>query len=130
MILLDTHVLIWLISSPEKLSSAARTAIAAARRANEELAIVDITLLEVAALSRKGRIQLGMDLNSLLESIEGRFAVKPITARACARACELPVRYPKDPGDRIIGATAMVEGVPLVTADESIRRSKAVRVIW
>jgi hypothetical protein len=38
--------------------------------------------------------------------------------------------YPKDPADRIIGATALVEGLFLLTADRGIRRSKAVRTIW
>ena len=42
----------------------------------------------------------------------------------------LPSAYPKDPADRIIGATALVEGISLVTADEDIRKSKALRTIW
>ena len=47
--------------------------------------------------------------------------------RACARA--LPATYPKDPADRV-GATALVEGLSLITADREIRRSRAVRTIW
>jgi PIN domain nuclease of toxin-antitoxin system len=43
---------------------------------------------------------------------------------------EFPVTYPKDPADRIIGATALVEGLSLVTADREIRRSKLVPTIW
>jgi PIN domain nuclease of toxin-antitoxin system len=42
----------------------------------------------------------------------------------------LPASYPEDPADRIIGATALVEGLPLLTADREIRRSKAVQTIW
>jgi len=42
----------------------------------------------------------------------------------------LPAGYPKDLADRIIGATALVEGIPLVAADDDIRRSKAMRTIW
>jgi len=48
----------------------------------------------------------------------------------CVRAVGLPAVYPKDPADRIIAATALVEGVPLVTADEEIRRSKTLRTVW
>jgi PIN domain nuclease of toxin-antitoxin system len=42
----------------------------------------------------------------------------------------LPASYPKDPADRIIGATALVEGLSLLTADREIRRSRAVQTIW
>ena len=42
----------------------------------------------------------------------------------------LPAVYPKDPADRIIGATALVEGLPLLTADRAIRGSKTVETIW
>ena len=48
--------------------------------------------------------------------------------RTCARA--LPATYPKDPADRALGATALVEGLSLITADREIRRSRAVRTIW
>jgi PIN domain nuclease of toxin-antitoxin system len=42
----------------------------------------------------------------------------------------LPATYPNDPADHIIGATLLVEGLPLVTADREIRRSKAFQTIW
>ena len=41
-----------------------------------------------------------------------------------------PANYPKDPADRIIGATAPVEGLSLITADRAIQRSKVVHTIW
>ena len=47
-----------------------------------------------------------------------------------ARTLTLPASYPKDPADRVIGATALVEGMVLVTADTAIRRAKVVRTIW
>ena len=43
---------------------------------------------------------------------------------------ELPATYPKDPADRIVGATALVEELSLFTADRNIRRSKAIKTIW
>jgi PIN domain nuclease of toxin-antitoxin system len=42
----------------------------------------------------------------------------------------LPDPFPRDPSDRLIAATAMVEGVPLVTADTRIRQSKLVETVW
>lgn len=130
MILLDTHVLIWLLSDAAKLSRRARAAIEQARKEARGLAVSDISLLEITSLASKGRITLGITLGALLEAIESRFAVMPITSRACVRSLELPASYPRDPADRIIGATALVEGLPLITADRNIRRSRAIRAIW
>jgi PIN domain nuclease of toxin-antitoxin system len=42
----------------------------------------------------------------------------------------LPKAYPKDPADRIIGATALVEGLALISADREIKRSKVVHTLW
>lgn len=129
-ILLDTNALLWLISDPAKLSQSATAIIEQARAEHEELAIVDISLLEVATLVRKGRLGILMNLESVLDEVQSRIAVKPITSRACLKALELPPNYPKDPADRIIGATALAEGIPLVTADEKIRKTKAFATIW
>jgi len=129
-ILVDTHVVVWLAFEPQRLSKKGSSAIDEARRSAEGLAVCDITLLELTALARKGRIGLEISLESFLQEVEERFVVLPITGRACVRATELPASYPKDPADRVIGATALVEGLALVTADREIRRSKAVKTIW
>lgn len=130
MILVDTHVVVWLAFDQERISRNARTAIDDARKYADGLAISDITLLELATLMRKGRIRLNISLESFLQEVESRFVVLPITGRACARAMGLPTAYPKDPADRIIAATALVEGLALMTADRDIRRSRAVQTIW
>jgi PIN domain nuclease of toxin-antitoxin system len=129
-ILLDTHVVLWLTSDPARLSGKARAAIEVARKNGDGVAICDITLLELATLAHKRRIRLGISLESFLQEVEARFVVLPISARACARAMGLPKDYPKDPADRIIGATALVEGLSLITADREIHRSKLVPTIW
>jgi PIN domain nuclease of toxin-antitoxin system len=130
MILLDTHVVLWLTTAPTNLSGKAKSAIEEARKNGDGLAISDITLLELATLATKGRIQVGISLESFLREIEARFVVLPISGRACARAMGLPTGYPKDPADRVIGATALVEGLPLITADREIHRSRVVHTIW
>ena len=130
MILVDTHVVVWLALDQTHLSKNARAAIDDARRNGDGLAISDITLLELATLSSKGRIRLDISLESFLREVEARFIILPISGRACVRARGLPAAYPKDPADRIIGATALVEGLSLLTADRAIRRSRALRTIW
>ncbi len=129
-ILLDTYVVLWLTTDPTKLSSKGKSAIEDARKNGDGLAISDITLLELATLASKGRIHLGISLESFLQEVEARFVVLPISGRACARAMGLPTAYPKDPADRIIGATALVEGLALITADREILRSTVVHTIW
>lgn len=130
MILVDTHVVVWLAFDQGQLSKNARAAINQARQSGEGLAISDITLLELMTLTSKGRIRLDISLESFLREIEARFIVLPISGRACVRALGLPAAYPKDPADRIIGATALVEGLSLLTADREIRRSRALHTIW
>jgi PIN domain nuclease of toxin-antitoxin system len=129
-ILLDTHVVVWLAFDQTQLSKNARAVINDARQNGDGLAISDITLLELTTLSSKGRIRLNISLESFLREIEERFVVQPISSRACVRALGLPDTYPKDPADRIIGATAIVKGMSLLTADREIRRSRALRTIW
>ncbi len=89
-----------------------------------------MTLVEIVTLFGKRRFNLAVSLESFLAELERRFVVLPINARTCARMLSLPAGYPKDPADRVIGATALVEGLGLVTADREIRRAKVVRTIW
>jgi PIN domain nuclease of toxin-antitoxin system len=129
-ILFDTHVVLWSMTAPEKLSRNAKEAIEDARRRADGMAICDVTLLELATDANKGRILLDISLESFLQAVESRFVVLPISGSACSKIRELPATYPKDPVDRIIGATALVRGLALLTADREIRRSKALRTIW
>ena len=130
MILVDTHVVVWLAFDQAQFSQKARAAIDDARRNSDGLAISDITLLELATLASKGRIRLNISLESFLREIEARFTILPISGRACVRALGLPAAYPKDPADRIIAGTALVEGLSLLTADRAILRSRALPTIW
>ena len=130
MILLDTHVVLWLAFESDRISKKASLAIEQARRSGEGVAISDITLLEITNLNRKGHIALSGTLETFLTEVENRFSVLPITARTCVRSANFPTTYPSDLADRVIGATALVEGIPLVTADEAIRRARVLPTIW
>lgn len=130
MILLDTHVVVWLALDVTRLSKKATLAIKYARERGDGLAISALTLFELAQLVTRKRVSFDLPLAALLEEVEARFIIKPLTGRIAAVTTELPDSYPSDPVDRLIGATALSEGLELVTADERIRNSKAVKTIW
>ncbi len=128
--LLDTHVVIWLAQDYTRITPRAHAAIEQARTKDEGLAVSAITLFEIALLASRGRIRLTPGVATFLPEVERNFVVFPITGNIALQAFELPAGYPKDPADRIIGATALVEGLTLVTADAQIRNSSVVPAIW
>jgi PIN domain nuclease of toxin-antitoxin system len=129
MILLDTHIVVWLAFDPEKLSERAKESIRGARREGG-LAISGITLLELAWLAENGRVETTLSVESFVRLCASKMTVLPITPEIAARAVSLPDSFPKDPQDRLIGATALVEGVQLVTRDKQIKKSRIVPIIW
>jgi PIN domain nuclease of toxin-antitoxin system len=129
MILLDTHVLLWMASDPKRLSPKAREAIRHARQ-HTGVAVSTITLWELSWLAQNGRIQVLSSVETFVRETVARVILKPMTPEITAVAVRLPATYPKDPADRVIGSTAIVEGMKLVTADHQIRRAKEVETIW
>jgi PIN domain nuclease of toxin-antitoxin system len=129
-ILLDTHVVIWLAQDYQRISAAAQRAISKAREKDRGLAVSGITLVEIVRLSSRGRIRLTPSVETVVSEVEHRFIVLPITGNIALQAFELPAGYPNDPADRIIGATALVEDILLVTADREIYKSRVVPTIW
>jgi PIN domain nuclease of toxin-antitoxin system len=129
LILLDTHAILWTMEDSPRLSTNARRAI---RHASEEgpVYVAGISLLEVARLMAANRIEASATLDALLVSMEQTFTVLPITVAIAAATTRLPDSYPRDPADRIIGATTLVHGATLITADQRIRKAKAVSTLW
>jgi PIN domain nuclease of toxin-antitoxin system len=129
MILLDTHTLIWLANEPAKLSRNATEAIRDAAHSGG-LAISAITLWELAWLATHNRLDITGTADAFVEEITSRTAIRPITAKVAVLANQLPTNYSTDPCDRLIGATALAEGIALVTKDRTIRDCKQIKTIW
>jgi PIN domain nuclease of toxin-antitoxin system len=69
-------------------------------------------------------------VEAYLEEVSSRVAVLPITTKVAALANLFSADYSSDPCDRIIGATALAEGIALVTKDEKIRAYKQIQTVW
>ncbi len=131
MMLLDTHVVVWLALSPDRLSERALQTTSVGRQ-QRRLAISDISLWEIAMLINKKRIRVESDCGSFLNVlIEGqKIHVYPISPEIAAMTSKLPIILNNDPADRIIAATAIVEELTLVTADRNLRQVSELRTLW
>ena len=116
MLNLDTHILVFAVSAdlrpPEQ-----------AMLAQGRWSISAIVLWELAKLVEFGRVDMDLDDREVTRTL-GRLHVWPIdlaVARASTR-----LDFQGDPADQLIAATSVVHGVPLLTRDRVIRRSKVV----
>jgi PIN domain nuclease of toxin-antitoxin system len=128
-ILVDTHVVVWLTIEPRKLPKTTGRIVAESRAGNTLVAIADATLWELAMLTTSGRIKPAIPLGQYLRRVEQMFQVLPINGAIAERSMQFSTGYPKDPTDRLIGATASVHGIPLVTRDKGIVRSGEVNCV-
>jgi PIN domain nuclease of toxin-antitoxin system len=127
-IVLDSHVLLWLRVMPERLSAPARGAIEGAREGG--LAIAAISLYELARLLVRGAAVPAGTVEQGLADLTGPVTILPLTAPIALIAATWPPTVPGDPGDRLILATARAHGAPLVTADRQLLRAAAGDTIW
>lgn len=127
----DTHAVIWYIFGDARLSTTARDAIAQIAAAGDQVAFSSITLAEIVYLSEKGRIS-GLTLQRLLTAVDATDAVLAEVPfdRDIANVLHLIERTQvPDLPDRIIAATALHLGVPVISRDSKIKLS-SVSTIW
>lgn len=126
-LLLDTHIWLWNVGTPDRLTRRVDRAINDPRN---ELWISPVSTWEVAVLYDAGRLKLAQPLEAWLERAMSHAPVReaPLTHEIAlaTRSVHLPHR---DPADRFLVATALVHGLTLVTADRNIGRTKQVNVL-
>jgi PIN domain nuclease of toxin-antitoxin system len=130
-LLLDTHILLWWLDAPGRLSPRQTHEISGAHAEGERLAVAAVTLWEIAKLVEYRRLTFDDPIELVLDGIERNPAlgILPLDARVALESTRLGDQMPGDPADQLIVATARVHGLRLVTSDERIRRSKTVPVI-
>ena len=131
MILLDTHVLVWMVTNPARLSRVAEREIRKAQR-DRSSAIASISLWELAQLFRKNQLRGMGSVENSIHSILDDTGVKvlEITPEIADLSVSFPENYPRDPGDRLIGATARAYGLTLITDDARILNCPLIRSLW
>jgi PIN domain nuclease of toxin-antitoxin system len=121
LLLLDTHVWLWLVAGSPELSTRAQQRIGEAAAAGA-LRIAAISLWEIALLASRGRIVLGKSIGLWLDEAlaEPGPAIDPISPQIAIESYALPDAFHQDPADRLIVATARVANAALMTRDQRI----------
>lgn len=131
MIVLDTHAWIWFISNPDLLSKRAKKALNAAVK-DKSILISSNSAWELALLVTKNRIKLTLDVTDWIAKSESLPFIQfvPLTNSIAVKSVNLPLPLHPDPADRIIIATALSVGAPLVTKDKKLLDYAPTKTIW
>ncbi len=126
-LLLDTHIWLWSLLDPDRLSGRARSQLIDSANT---LALSPVSVWEALVLAEKGRVLLHPDPWSW---IRNALAVRPVRAIPVTFDVALGSRSVRlgndDPADRFIAATAMVHGLTLVTADRALLQCPDIKVL-
>ena len=131
MIVVDTHIIIWNALKPEMLSGKAEKAISAANN-SDGIIFCEISLWEIAMLMNKGRIIIDIEYVEFIKLIleSNKYFLRGITPEIAWLSTDLFSDNNKDPADKVIAATSIIENANLITADKELRQSKEVATIW
>ncbi len=117
MILLDTHIWIWWVSSPDQLRPHDRSLLA-----STPFAVSIISCWEIAKLVEYGRLKLDRPVTEWLDLalLQPGLELLPLTPAIAVESTRLPQPFHRDPADQIVVATARHHGIPLLTYDGKI----------
>lgn len=119
MLNLDTHILVHALND---------TVTPAERRilSTNAWGVSAIVLWELAKLRQIGRVEIDLDSESF-SRLFGQIRVWPLDRAICVKSTQLD--FQSDPADELIAATSIIHGVPLMTRDKQIRKSKLVKFV-
>ncbi|MSR03716.1 MAG: type II toxin-antitoxin system VapC family toxin [Gemmatimonadetes bacterium] len=126
-LLLDTHIWLWALLEPERLTPAVRTAL---ESADNELWLSPISVWEALVLAERGRLAPSLPaaewIQQMVRAIPRREA--PLTHDIAVASRQLTLSH-QDPADRFLAATAKVLGLTLVTSDDRLLKSEEFAVL-
>jgi len=124
--LLDTHAVIWLVEDSPKMPTAIKGII---MNPESQISISSISLWEIAIKMNIGKINLGLSLDSLIDKLRNcDFDFLQIKDEYLLGLSKLPLLH-KDPFDRLLISTALLEEMTIITIDENIHKYN-VPCIW
>ena len=126
-LLLDTHIWIWSVLEPARLS---RNVARAIDDAENELWLSPISVWELLMLTQKGRVELNQDAISWAQSTVEQLCLREatVTFDVALETSTLSLAH-SDPSDRLIAASAKVFNLTLVTADEKLIAAPGIKVL-
>jgi PIN domain nuclease of toxin-antitoxin system len=121
----DTHALHWHLVSNSKLSPGAD-------RGVNQIVVPGIVLIEFVYLVEKDRLDSKHveQLFTLLDTPSGSYTVGPLDLPVARALRQIPRTLIPEMPDRIITATALALGIPLITRDNAIQRAGVVPTVW
>ncbi len=127
----DTHALIWFVTGDPRLSSSAREAIRTLIRSGGTLGFSTVSLIEMIYLTEKDRLPAGTlpQITALASRQPDSVQILPVSQDIALTVERVPRGKVPDMPDRIIAATALHLGIPLIGRDRKIRLS-VVETIW
>jgi PIN domain nuclease of toxin-antitoxin system len=127
----DTHAAIWYLYNDVRLSKTADEFIQKAAHEGDQIGLSSITFIEMVYLIEKGRIPVeGMSrLARALDEVQSMFAEIPVDLSIARALSRIDVAKVPDMPDRIIAATGMLLGVPIISRDAKIQLS-GLPAIW
>ena len=132
--LADTHALIWHMIDSPRLSPAAKAIFAEADRGEAIIYLSIISPIEIIYLTEKGKlpVELWRTVQRLLEGDlpSKSYQIVDITWKLASSLERVPYRSVPDLPDRLIAATALSLGVPLITRDQRLRDWKGIESLW
>jgi len=126
-LLLDTHIWIWSILEPERLTSRVTKELG---DASNQLWLSSISVWEVVLLHRKRRIQVGANFSEWAERAMKTIPVNEVPLTFDVALAVSSVKLPHDdPADQLLVASAKVFGLTLVTADRNLVNAEGIQVL-
>lgn len=128
---LDTHTVLWYLENSKELSALARTTIEDAIRNARDVHVSAIPVIEAVYLVERKRVPASglQRLRSALTDPNAGLFIAPVDASVADTLEKIPRSVVPDMPDRIIAATALHLGVPLVTRDRRLQ-SAGIETIW
>ncbi|MBC8093222.1 MAG: type II toxin-antitoxin system VapC family toxin [Pseudonocardia sp.] len=119
-VLLDTHAWLWMAMDPDRLRAESRDLMV---DPDNQVLLSVASTWEIAIKYRLGKLSLPRPPAYFLPDLMARMRIEdlPIESRHALRVAELPDHH-RDPFDRLLVAQAMVEGLPVVSADPQVAR--------